>query len=168
MPMIDLHLQDYDELFIHYFDQGDTMDESTTRKLSDVLSGIDNTKDMEKFMEEPKVIDSFKNFPDYFRSLSAVQQLESGELIQRSGLERSFYYQVMKGTRNPSRDKVLRLCIAAGLTLRETTRALELSGNAPLYPKNRRDIILTVAINQNASVDDANLLLFKYGEEPLV
>ena len=85
------------------------MDESTTRKLSDVLSGIDNTKDMEKFMEEPKVIDSFKNFPDYFRSLSAVQQLESGELIQRSGLERSFYYQVMKGTRNPSRDKVLRL-----------------------------------------------------------
>ena len=68
------------------------MDESTTRKLSDVLSGIDNTKDMEKFMEEPKVIDSFKNFPDYFRSLSAVQQLESGELIQRSGLERSFYY----------------------------------------------------------------------------
>ena len=50
--MIDLHLQDYDELFIHYFDQGDTMDESTTRKLSDVLSGIDNTKDMEKFTRD--------------------------------------------------------------------------------------------------------------------
>ena len=144
------------------------MDESTTRKLSDVLSGIDNTKDMEKFMEEPKVIDSFKNFPDYFRSLSAVQQLESGELIQRSGLERSFYYQVMKGTRNPSRDKVLRLCIAAGLTLRETTRALELSGNAPLYPKNRRDIILTVAINQQCCVEYANLRLCIYGEEPRV
>jgi hypothetical protein len=143
------------------------MDESTTRKLSDVLSGIDNTKDMEKFMEEPKVIDSFKNFPDYFRSLSAVQQLESGELIQKSGLERSFYYQVMKGTRKPGRDKVLRLCLAAGLTLRETTRALELSGNAPLYPRRRRDIILTVAINQKAGVIDTNLLLDKYGEEPL-
>lgn len=143
------------------------MDESTTRKLSEVLSNIDNTRDMEKFMEEPKVVDSFKNFPDYFRSLPSVQKFDSSELIQRSGLERSFYYQVMKGTRNPSRDKVLRLCIGAGLSLRETTRALELSGNAPLYPKNRRDIILTVAINQNASVDDANLLLYKYGEEPL-
>ena len=73
----------------------------------------------------------------------------------------------MKGSRSPSRDKVLRLCIAAGLDLRETTRALELSGNATLYPKNRRDIILTVAINQSASVDDTNLLLFKYGEDPL-
>lgn len=143
------------------------MDESTTRKLSDVLSNIDNTKDMEKFMAEPKVTDSFKNFPDYFRSLDSVQKMESSELIRKSGLERSYYYQVMKGTRSPGRDKVLRLCLAAGLSLRETTRALELSGNAPLYPKNRRDIILTVSVNQSASVDDANLLLYKYGEEPL-
>ena len=93
--------------------------------------------------------------------------MESSELIGKSGLERSYYYQVMKGTRSPGRDKVLRLCLAAGLSLRETTRALELSGNAPLYPKNRRDIILTVSVNQSASVDDANLLLYKYGEEPL-
>lgn len=143
------------------------MDESTTRKLSDVLANIDNTKDMEKFMAEPKVTDSFKNFPDYFRSLDSVQKMESSELIRKSGLERSYYYQVMKGTRSPGRDKVLRLCLAAGLSLRETTRALELSGNAPLYPKNRRDIILTVSVNQSASVDDANLLLYKYGEEPL-
>ena len=143
------------------------MDESTTRKLSDVLSNIDNTKDMENFMKEPKVTDSFKNFPDYFRSLDSVQKMESSELIRKSGLERSYYYQVMKGTRSPGRDKVLRLCLAAGLSLRETTRALELSGNAPLYPKNRRDIILTVSVNQSASVDDANLLLYKYGEEPL-
>ena len=84
-----------------------------------------------------------------------------------SGIEKSYYYQIMKGSRNPGRDKVIRLCIAAGLTNRETTRTLELSGNAPLYPKNRRDIIITVGINQHASVDDINLLLDKYKEEPL-
>ena len=77
------------------------------------------------------------------------------------------HYQVMKGTRSPGRDKVLRLCLAAGLNLKETTRALELSGNAVLYPRKRRDIILTVAVNQMADVDDTNLLLFKYGEKPL-
>ena len=143
------------------------MDETTTKKLSDILSGIDNTKDMEQYMEEPKVADGFKNFPEYFRSLQKVQNTESSELIQKSGLERSYYYQVMKGSRSPSRDKVLRLCIAAGLDLRETTRALELSGNATLYPKNLRDHILTVAIDQSASVADTNLRLFKYGEDPL-
>ena len=93
--------------------------------------------------------------------------MDSRNLIRSSGLERSYYYQVMKGTRRPGRDKVLRLCLAAGLNLKETTRALELSGNAVLYPRSRRDIILTVAINQKAGVDDTNLLLYKYGEEPL-
>ena len=143
------------------------MDESTTRKLSEILFSIDNTREMENYMELPKVEDSYKSFPEYFRALPAVQQAGSSELIRLSGLERSYYYQVMKGARSPSRDKILRLCLAAHLNLRETTRALELSGSAVLYPRNRRDIIITVAINQLATVNDTNLLLYKYGEAPL-
>ena len=143
------------------------MDESTTKQLEDILANVNSTKQMEKFMEIPKVADSYQSFPAYFESLEAVKALGNGELIERSSLERSYYYQVMKGTRNPGRDKVLRLCLAAGLNLKETTRALELSGNAVLYPRNRRDIILTVAVNQMADVDDTNLLLFKYGDKPL-
>lgn len=143
------------------------MDESTTKKLADILSGVRSTQEMEKFMEKPKVADSFTSFREYYLSLPSVSEEDSAELIQRSGLERSYYYQVMKGTRTPGRDKILRLCLAAGLSLRETTRALELGGCAILYPKNRRDIIITVAVNQQASVDETNLLLYKYGEEPL-
>ena len=143
------------------------MDKSTTGKLAEVLATIDNTQDMEKFMEQPKVTDSFKTFPEYYRSLSRVKETTDSALIELSGIERSYYYQIMKGKRHPSRDKILRLCIGAGLTLRETTRALELSENAPLYPKSRRDIIITVAINQSATVIDTNLLLFDYGEKAL-
>ena len=143
------------------------MDKSTTGKLAEVLATIDNTQDMEKFMEQPKVTDSFKTFPEYYRSLPKVKETTDSALIDLSGIERSYYYQIMKGKRHPSRDKILRLCIGAGLTLRETTRALELSENAPLYPKSRRDIIITVAINQSATVIDTNLLLFEYGEKAL-
>lgn len=143
------------------------MNQSTTSQLSEILENIDSAKEMEQYMEIPKVVDSFQDFPTYYQSLEAVASMDNGTLIRKSGLERSYYYQVMKGTRSPGRDKVLRLCLAAGLTLRETTRALELSKNAVLYPRNRRDIILTVAVNQKAGVDDANLLLYKYGEEPL-
>ena len=143
------------------------MNESTTKQLENILSNIDSEKQMEEYMELPKVTDSFQSFSEYFQSLEAVRALGNSALITSSGLERSYYYQVMKGTRQPGRDKVLRLCLAAGLSLRETTRALELSGNAILYSRSRRDIILTVAVNQKASVIDANLLLDKYGEEPL-
>ena len=143
------------------------MNQSTTKQLAEILANIDSPREMEKYMEIPKVKGNFRNFAEYFRSLPAAHSMDSAELIQRSGLERSYFYQVMKGTRNPGRDKVLRLCLGAGLDLKETIRALELSGNALLYPRRRRDIILTVAINQKAGVDDTNLLLFKYGEEPL-
>ena len=143
------------------------MDQSTTGKLSEILADIDSTHGMDRYMEHPKVADSFRSFAGFFRSLPAVQQMDNAELIQKSGLERSYFYQVMKERRSPGRDKVLRLCLAAGLTMKETTRALELSENAVLYPRNRRDIILTVAINRKAGVDDANLLLYQYGEEPL-
>lgn len=143
------------------------MEDSTTSNLAKILSNIDSAREMEEYMALSKVADSLQTFPDYFRSLDAVQEMDSGELIRNSGLERSYYYQVMKGTRRPGRDKVLRLCLAAGFNLKETTRALELSGNAVLYPRKRRDIILTVAVNQMADVDDTNLLLFKYGEKPL-
>ena len=143
------------------------MEESTTSNLAKVLKNIDTAQEMEQYMELPEVMNSCQTFPEYFRSLPAVQEMDTGELIRGSGLERSYYYQVMKGTRSPGRDKVLRLCLAAGLNLKETTRALELSGNAVLYPRKRRDIILTVAVNQMADVDDTNLLLFKYGEKPL-
>lgn len=143
------------------------MKDSTTSNLARILAKIDTTQEMEQYLEIPQVADSFQSFPEYFLSLEAVQEMDRGNLIKNSGLERSYFYQVMKGTRSPGRDKVLRLCLAAGLNLHETTRALELSGNAVLYPRNRRDIILTVAVNQMADVDDTNLLLFKYGEKPL-
>ena len=137
------------------------MKDSTTSNLARILSKIDSTNEMEQYMDIPQVADGFKSFAEYFQSLDAVKKLDRGELIRNSGLERSYFYQVMKGTRSPGRDKVLRLCLAAGLNLRETTRALELSGNAVLYARNRRDIILTVAVNQMADVDDTNLLLFR-------
>ena len=143
------------------------MRDSTTSDLARILSNIDSTKEMEQYLEIPKVADGFRSFPEYFQSLDKVKEMDRGELIRNSGLERSYFYQVMKGTRSSGRDKVLRLCLAAGLNLRQTTRALELSGNAALYARNRRDIILTVAVNQMADVDDTNLLLFRYGERPL-
>ena len=143
------------------------MDESTTKKLDSILSGINDTREMEDYFQNPKVSDNYDSFLDYFKSLDKVRSLPDSDLIKLSGIEKSYYYQIMKGSKTPSRDKVLRLCIGAGLSYRETIRALEVSGNAILYSKNRRDIIITVAINQKQSVIDTNILLDKYSEEPL-
>ena len=143
------------------------MDESTTKKLAEILANIDDNKKMDEFLTHPNVTDSYTNFKDYYKSLPVVHELTDSDIIEISGIEKSYYYQIMKGTRKPSRDKVLRMCIAVGLSMRETTRALELNESATLYSKNRRDIIITVAINQRLNIIDTNILLDKYNEVPL-
>ena len=116
-------------------------------------------------MDQPKITDFFNSPIDYFRSLPSVKSMSDSEMIEASGIEKSYYYQIMKETRKPSRDKVLRLCIGAKLSYRETERMLELCGFATLYSKNRRDIIISVALNQHISVIETNILLDKYEEE---
>ena len=40
------------------------MDESTTKKLAEILANIDDNKKMDEFLTHPKVTDSYTNFKD--------------------------------------------------------------------------------------------------------
>ena len=73
------------------------MEESTTGNLAKILSNIDSAREMEEYLELPEVVNSWQSFPEYFQSLEAVREMDSRNLIRSSGLERSYYYQVMKG-----------------------------------------------------------------------
>lgn len=68
------------------------MKDSTTTNLAKILEKIDSSREMEEYLEIPAVADSFQTFPDYFRSLEPVRGMDTSELIQSSGLERSYYY----------------------------------------------------------------------------
>ena len=112
--------------------------------------------------------DEGRTFVEYFRSLEKVKGMSNAEVIRNSDLEKSYYYQIMKGNRVPSRDKVIRLCIGVGLTVEEASRALILNEDAPLYLKKKRDRILAFAVEKGLSVTETNLLLDEEGECPLM
>lgn len=49
------------------------------------------------------------------------------------------------------------------MTLKQTQRALELNEMRPLYPRDRRDMALIVAINSGMTgVDEVNALLTRH------
>ncbi|MBR0146157.1 MAG: XRE family transcriptional regulator [Eubacterium sp.] len=106
-------------------------------------------------------------FADYYRSRKNAKQRTNADLILNCDVEKSYFYQIMKGNRIPSRDKVLRLCIGAGFTIEETSYALILNENAPLYLKRRRDRVLAFAVAKGLSVTETNLLLDEQGEKTL-
>ena len=144
-----------------------SMDKETTEKLTDVLRQIDRPEDLQKYVDGLAENPVYASFQEYFNSLPKVKALEKAALIRRTGIERTYGYQLLKGMRSPGRDKVLLFCLAAGLDLHETQRALRAAGEPILYSRKRRDAILIFAVNEKLSISDTQELLTQFDEQVL-
>ena len=140
------------------------MDEKNTRELEDVLKKTKHTDALETYLDRLPDEAPHTAFRDYFQSLDAVKKTDASDIIAKSGIERTYYYQLMNGTRNPGRDKILVLSIAASLSLKEIQRGLAIAGQGGLYAKNRRDAIIIFCIERKLSNTDTNELLEQFGE----
>jgi len=89
------------------------------------------------------------------------------DMIHRCGIERSYFYHILNGTKRPSRNMILRIAFCLHADLNETERLLRLSDAARLYPRIRRDALLIFAIQQKYTMEAANELLAREGEARL-
>lgn len=143
------------------------MDEKTTSELLNILNNVKREEELTDYIDQIEEHPIASSFLEYYQALPEVKALKSTELIRLSGIERGYYYQIMRGDRNPGRNNALRLCIAAGLSLEKVQRALEITSLGILYSKNRRDAILIFCINKGLSVLDTDELLDRFGEATL-
>ena len=98
-----------------------------------------------------------------------VKRFSVMELVRSSGIERTYCYQILNGRKKrPGRDKILRLCLSADLNIEETNHALAVSREATLFPKVRRDAILSYAICHHYSVNETMELLDTFHEDLLL
>lgn len=135
-------------------------------KTTDLENTLNKVKDENSLNEYLNDIDNVlpASFHEYFNSLLTIPK---SELVKKSGIERTYAYHILDGSKNPGRDKILRLCISASLSVEETNRCLKLSKESILYPKSKRDSLIQYSINQHLSVIDTNLLLNEHNEEEL-
>ncbi len=143
------------------------MDEKTTRELMNILNRADTPARLETYLEELPAHMPPQTFSEYFLSLPEVQALPRVDIVKASGLERTYCYQILNGTRAPGRDKVIALGLAAGLSLAKIRRALEICSLGILYSRNRRDAILIFSVNRGITVQETQELLVEFGEKPL-
>lgn len=104
---------------------------------------------------------AYDTFAEYMKAFLQKHEMTDAALIKASLLPRTYAYQILNGTKNPGRDKVLALCIAAGMDYEETQRALALSNMGKLYPRRREDSIIIFALEQKLSVLQTNELLYE-------
>ncbi len=133
------------------------------------------TKDLENILtkNEGNDLDSLldkideRDFVSYLNSLIRASALSNAKIISLSNIERTYYYQILNGTRTPGKDKVIALALVLKLDLEKTNRLLKLSKNASLYPKIKRDAVIIYCLGNKYDVYKTNLYLLDHGYEVL-
>ena len=123
----------------------------------DCVSRLDGYIDRLKGCEEPA-------FSSYIKDYLERNCISLSSLQKRSYIERSYFYQIVRGCKNPGRDKVVSIALAAGMTLPDTQIALQKAGGWSLCCIDPRDSVLIYAVNKSLSIAETNSLLEHYGE----
>ena len=102
-----------------------------------------------------------KKFSIYVRDLIAEKGMTQVDVAYKAGFSKSYGIKILQGdTTINKKDAVLRVCIAAHFTLKETNRALKLCSLPPLYAKYKRDFVIMVAINEGKkTVEEVDKIL---------
>lgn len=105
--------------------------------------------------------------PTHLAALLAETGLSKSEVLRRAEINDIYGYQLFAGSRHPSRDKLVALCVGFGLSDERTQQLLKATGFAPLYAKNRRDSVLLFGLQKGYTVLQINNLLYEHGEPTL-
>lgn len=138
------------------------MKEKPTTELLHLLDDL-KPEDMHSYIEQYG--NSVRN-TSIFSEYIAEHALSTSDIVQncKGLISKSYIYDILNGTKkNPSRDILLILCIAAKMNRKSTRRILENYGKRDLYVKDTRDIIIATYINnKNYDVDLINDELYRY------
>ncbi len=123
--------------------------------------------DLDKFIRENR---------DYFTEDSLHKVLinildRSGykvkDVINNTYIDSSYMYQIFRGVREPSRNKLIQILIFFRMPVDEINRILKIAGKSPLYMRSIRDVILIHGIEKEMSLDEIEELLAQKGMESL-
>ena len=127
-------------------------------------------------MEEPDLNTYLKKNRPYFfdgqlpQLLAEIyrrRHISKAALARQAGMSEVYLHQVFSGRRKPSRDRLLCLCICMGASLEEIQQALKHATYAPLYPKHKRDAIISYGILHGTALEKINEKLAQEQEQAL-
>ena len=122
----------------------------TEKSTHELFNEIEKSNEINLFLEKNKTDLSCPSVADYLTTLLQQKNINKSTLIQASGLDRVYVYQILSGRKTaPSRSKLIALALSMHLTLDETQHLLKYGHANELYPRNRKDSILIYAIKKS-------------------
>lgn len=131
----------------------------------DLLEQLLVADDPSSFLDNNEV--GQRDLPGMLADLLDSKGLRRVDVVHEAQLNETFGYQIFKGQRKPSRNKVLQLALAMHLNLRETNRLLQAACVSTLYCKDRRDAIIIYCVEHKGSLTQTNDTLYEFGEDTI-
>lgn len=131
------------------------------------MKDILKSNNLDKYLRDNQSYLIDLSIQDFLNKYIKEKNLVKSQILKNAEMNEIYGYQIFSGSRTPSRDKLLALCIGMGMTLEETQGALKIAGFASLYPKSKRDSIIIHGINQGNTIIEINNLLYDNGEKTL-
>lgn len=133
----------------------------TTDELLKQLRSANSIPKLTKYTSNLSFHTGYRTFAEYMTAYLKEHDLPQNKIIQASLIQRNYGYQILNGSKNPGREKILALCLAAGMNYEETQRALTLAGLGKLYPRRKEDSVIIFAIENKLNVLQTNELLYE-------
>lgn len=140
------------------------MEEKITGDLSRELM---SQPDLDAYIRENQEIFVQRDFDRLLLRLYKSRHLSKVELARRSGISEVYLHQVFARRRNPSRDRLICICVGLNASLEETQALLKYAGCAQLYPRRKRDAIVIYGLIHGMELADINDKLFTEDEKTL-
>lgn len=103
----------------------------------------------------------------FWKKVMDLTEMKKVDIINKADVGYTFFYDILKGKKHPSRDTVIKIFLALRLDIDLCQEALRLYEWAALYPKLKRDSILIYSITHKFSLFETDDLLKKNNEAVL-
>ncbi len=140
------------------------MEEKSTGDLDQELM---SQPDLDAYIRENSELFAVQDFAALLAALYDKKDISKAALARRAGISEVYLHQVFSGRRNPSRDRLVCICVGLGVSLEETQTLLKHAGYAQLYPRVKRDAIISHGLIHGTELNEINDKLFAENEKTL-
>ncbi len=133
------------------------MDISTTQNLLNQLKK--ENVSFEEYVKKAENKFLSVNLKTYWYEILEKTDLSKSDIINRADIGYTYFYDIIRGEKCPSRDKIVRIMLATGNDLKTCQDTLKLYNWSNLNPKDKRDSACIYAIEHKMSVAELNEML---------
>lgn len=131
---------------------------------NEILNQIESAKSWEELGNILEGLEQI-TFGSRVSDLCVKYQTKPSKLQLGVSISKTMFYDVMNGTRTPSKETVIKIAFALRATETELNELLKLAGHKELYPKKKEDAIIIFGLKNNKGVDEIDALLKEYGSK---